>query len=110
MESNLHQMASFFADKPVKLRPHFKNHKSLSLARRQLGNGAIGLTCATLREAEVLVRNGFHNVLVANEIAGNAKINQFADLSGEADVIVAVDDARVVGCMAAVSRARAIPL
>jgi D-serine deaminase-like pyridoxal phosphate-dependent protein len=110
MESNLRQMASFFAEKQVKLRPHFKNHKSLFLARRQLDHGAIGLTCATLREAEVLVRNGFRNVLIANEIAGEAKINQLADLSREADVVVAVDDARVIGCMAAVSRARGIPL
>ncbi|MCF6377892.1 alanine racemase [Nocardioides KLBMP 9356] len=35
------------------LRPHAKTHKSLEVARRQLAAGAVGLTVATVAEAEV---------------------------------------------------------
>ena len=51
MEANLERMAAFFRGVPAKLRPHFKNHKCPELAARQLAAGAIGITCATLREA-----------------------------------------------------------
>ena len=32
--------------------------------------GAIGITCATLGEAEALARSGIQGILLANEIAG----------------------------------------
>ena len=48
MEANLKRMSAFFADGPTQLRPHYKNHKCVALARRQLAHGAIGITCATL--------------------------------------------------------------
>jgi D-serine deaminase-like pyridoxal phosphate-dependent protein len=110
MEGNLERMAAFFAEKPAKLRPHFKNHKSPFLARKQLAAGAIGLTCATVREAEVLVSNGIRRILIANEIAGSNQISRFAELSSEADVIVSVDDERVIAEIAAASRARSVTL
>lgn len=110
MESNLHCMAGFFSDKPAKLRPHFKNHKVPLLARKQLEAGAIGITCATLAEAEVLVHHGVHSILIANEIAGTGKIHHLADLSRHADVMIAVDNERTVLETAAISRARGITL
>ena len=58
MEANLKRMAAFFAQGTCRLRPHYKNHKCVALARRQLAPGAIGITCATLGEAEALARNG----------------------------------------------------
>jgi D-serine deaminase-like pyridoxal phosphate-dependent protein len=91
MESNLESMAAFFRDKPCKLRPHFKNHKSPLLARRQIRAGAIGMTCATIREAEILVDHGIDNILIANEICGDSKAAALAALSRHATVIAAVD-------------------
>jgi hypothetical protein len=35
-DHNLAKMATFFQDRPAKLRPHFKNHKCTTLAKRQL--------------------------------------------------------------------------
>ena len=91
MEFNLQKMSNFFANKPCKLRPHFKNHKAPLLAWRQLRAGAIGMTCATLREAEILVHHGVDNILIANEIAGACKAEHLAELSRCASVVVAVD-------------------
>jgi D-serine deaminase-like pyridoxal phosphate-dependent protein len=104
MESNLRQMASFLRNTPAKLRPHFKNHRMLVLARKQLEAGAIGMTCARLRQAELLIQSGIKNILIANEIAGEAKLRQFVDLSRQADVIVAVDNEKVVADLARLSR------
>lgn len=104
--SNLARMAKFFADGPTRLRPHYKNHKCPALARRQLAAGAIGMTCATLAEAEALTRNGIGNVLIGNEIAGEVKIQHFVELSRKGDVIVAVDNAKVVDQLAAAARAQ----
>jgi len=106
MERNLNKMAEYFAGRPAKARPHFKNHKAPSLARKQLHAGAIGITCATLREAEILVEHGVRSVLIANEIADEAKLNRLAELSRSAPVILAVDNESVLTDMSRVQRNR----
>lgn len=106
MESNLDRMAAFFRDKPVKLRPHFKNHKVPLLASKQIEAGAIGVCCATMREAEILVQHGIRSILLASEISTADKIHWLADLSRHADVIVGVDDERVAADMARVAAGR----
>jgi D-serine deaminase-like pyridoxal phosphate-dependent protein len=103
MERNLETMSGFFRDRTAKLRPHFKNHRVLALADRQMEGGAIGLTCARLWQAEILVRHGIKSVLVANEIAGESMMRKFVELSHAAPVIVAVDSARTVDGLAHVA-------
>ena len=73
MEGNLRRMAEFLRHGTAKLRPHFKNHKCLALAAKQVEAGAIGMACATVDEAESLVHYGMTSVLIANEIASPAK-------------------------------------
>jgi D-serine deaminase-like pyridoxal phosphate-dependent protein len=104
MESNLARMASFLRQTPAKLRPHFKNHRIVSLAKRQLEAGAIGMTCARLSQAEVLIQNGIRSVLIANEIVGEAPIKRFLELSQQADLIAPVDNEAVVADMARLAR------
>lgn len=96
MEANLERMASFFRTVPAKLRPHFKNHKCPDLAARQLAAGAIGMTCATLKEAECLVHHGVRSVLLANEITDGTKIRRLVDLARRAEVMVCVDNEKIV--------------
>jgi len=104
MESNLESMAAFFRDKPCKLRPHFKNHKTPLLAWKQMRAGALGMTCGTLREAEILVSHGIGNILIANEICGDEKAAGLADLSRHAKVIAAVDSRAAVNDFARAQR------
>lgn len=106
MESNLQRMAGFFRNRSCKVRPHFKNHKTPAFARKQMEAGAVGMSCATLREAEILVHHGLSSVLIANEIADEGKLNRLAELSRSASVIVAVDNDSVVADMARVQRNR----
>jgi D-serine deaminase-like pyridoxal phosphate-dependent protein len=106
MERNMETMARFFCNRPAKLRPHFKNHRVLELAARQMEHGAIGITCARLWQAERLVSFGIREVLIANEIAGGDAVARFVELSREVPVIVAVDNPKVVADMAQCARNR----
>ena len=90
-DRNLTRMAAFFQDRPAKLRPHFKNHKCVTLAKRQLAAGAIGMTCAKLGEAEVLVDHGVKDILIANQLVGEPKMARLARLGTKARIGVAVD-------------------
>lgn len=92
-DRNLQRMANHFASRPAKLRPHFKNHKCVQLARRQLELGAVGMTCAKLGEAEVLFDHGITDVLIANQVVGDAKLARLVNLAGRGDLRVAVDHA-----------------
>ena len=91
-------MARFFADKPAKLRPHFKTPKCAEVARMQLEAGAIGITCAKLGEAEALVDAGVApSILIANQIVGAPKLRRLLALARRVpELLVAVDDPRQV--------------
>jgi D-serine deaminase-like pyridoxal phosphate-dependent protein len=91
MEANLNKMADFFIDRAACLRPHFKTHKCPEIARRQIANGAIGITCAKLGEAEELVKALVPSILIANEIVDHGKIYRLAELACQTQIIVAVD-------------------
>ncbi len=95
MEHNLRLMGQFFLNRKCKIRPHFKNHRVLQLAARQVEHGAIGITCANLWQAEKLVHFGIRNILIANEIAGEAALRRFIALSRETPVMIAVDNLAV---------------
>lgn len=53
LDRNIEAMAALCAGVHLGLRPHAKTHKSLEIAERQLAAGAVGLTVATIGEAEV---------------------------------------------------------
>jgi D-serine deaminase-like pyridoxal phosphate-dependent protein len=106
MERNLTKMALFFGASPTRLRPHYKNHKCPTLARRQIDAGAIGMTCATLTEAEALVSNGITDILISSELAGDRKIARFVDLACQADVKAVVDNPMAAAAVAAAGRAK----
>jgi D-serine deaminase-like pyridoxal phosphate-dependent protein len=65
LEANLARTAEAADDAGVALRPHAKTHKCPEIARRQIELGAVGLTVATLGEAEVFVEHGCTDVFVA---------------------------------------------
>jgi D-serine deaminase-like pyridoxal phosphate-dependent protein len=110
LEANLERMAAFFRTVPAKLRPHFKNHKCLELAARQLDAGAIGITCATLREAECLVQAGIRSILLANEVVDRGKIHRLIELARQAEVIACIDNEKVADDFARACRNDRAPL
>ena len=76
------------------LRPHVKTHRTPALALRQGSAMTRGVTCSTVGEAEVMVRAGLDDVLIANEVVDPAKIARLVRLTDRASVTVAVDSRR----------------
>ena len=65
LDQNLRVMASRAAGRGLVLRPHVKTHKTIEIARRQLGHGAVGISVATLGEAEIFADAGLAEIFVA---------------------------------------------
>ncbi len=105
LEANIRSMQSFFSDKTARLRPHFKTHKCLPIAHKQIAAGAKGITAAKVSEAEVLAWGGIKDVLIANQIVGEAKIRRLVGLARHTSVTVAVDSADNARELAAAARA-----
>jgi D-serine deaminase-like pyridoxal phosphate-dependent protein len=110
MESNIAKMADYFRGVDAELRPHTKTHKTPILAQKQIEAGAIGVTCAKLGEAEVMVAGGIRDVLIANEIVPHQKITRLVNLARHADVMVAVDDPRNVEDLSQAAQGKGVHL
>ncbi len=104
-DTNLGRLMDAARDAGVRVRPHAKSHKSLQIAHRQIGAGAIGVCCQKVGEAEVFLAGGIKDVLITNEIVGERKLRRLAQLAGmfsQSRVGVCVDDASVVRKLAVV--------
>jgi D-serine deaminase-like pyridoxal phosphate-dependent protein len=101
-ERNLARMQKLAGDHGLRLRPHAKTHKSTRVAARQLAMGAVGLTVATLHEAEVFSTAGADDILVAHPPVGAVKVTRIAALADRARrLAVAVDSIEAVAALPA---------
>lgn len=92
-DRNRAAMTEILADSSLSLRPHFKSHKCAAIAKWQIADGAIGMTCAKLSEAEDLALAGVEDILIANQITDPAKISRLAHLANACHLTVCVDSA-----------------
>lgn len=94
LEANVAQMADFSKQAGVSLRPHAKTHKTPEIARRQIAAGAIGICCATIREAEAMARAGLSGLLITSEQVGVNKMARLIRLTEQRpDTLSVVDSA-----------------
>ena len=105
LERNIESTVKRFRAANLDWRPHIKGVKTPAIAHKLIRAGAIGLTCAKLGEAEVMVQAGIDNLLIANEIVGPRKITRLVNLSQRADIKVAVDNPDNVAQMGQMARA-----
>jgi D-serine deaminase-like pyridoxal phosphate-dependent protein len=103
MERNLDRMAGYAAAHRLALRPHIKTHKTPWLAAEQIRRGAVGVTCATPREAEVMTEVT-DDILVAYPMIGSAKARRIASLPDHVRLTVALDSTRAADDLAAAAR------
>jgi len=91
-EANVRRLAAAITAGGKDWRPHSKGHKAPWIARRQIELGAIGVTCAKVSEAEVMVDGGVLSVLIANELASRRAVERAARLQERAEVFICADD------------------
>ena len=65
LQGNIARAAEAARTVGIALRPHVKTHKIIEIARMQEAAGILGITVATLGEAEVFVEAGFPDVFIA---------------------------------------------
>ena len=102
-EANLNRLMSAVQGRGVRVRPHAKSHKCVEIARRQVAAGAVGICCQKTSEAEPFLRGGIGDVLITNEVVGERKMLQLAQLAARypgAKVGVCVDDLSAVDQLA----------
>jgi D-serine deaminase-like pyridoxal phosphate-dependent protein len=90
--ANIALMAERFRSMSASLRPHIKVHKCAELAWLQLEHGAIGVTTATVAEAEAMTAAGIPDILIANEIVDPASVERMLEVARGTRLTVAVDD------------------
>jgi len=87
---NLDRMAAYCAVHGLRLRPHVKTHKAPRIAAEQLRLGAHGLTCATVREAEVMSELT-DDVLVAYPVTQMTLLRRLTNIAPSVRLTVALD-------------------
>src|SRR5512143_1371315 len=80
LDKNIAHFRDYFRDANVNWRPHVKGIKIPALAQMLIRAGAIGITCAKLSEAEIMVTGGVRDILIANQVVGEAKLRRLAYL------------------------------
>lgn len=109
---NIAAMAAHARAAGIALRPHVKTHKSVAIARRQVAAGALGVSCVTLGEAEIMVRAGIPGVHLTSQPATAAKVARLSALarSPHHGLSVVVDHAETVAALSAALRDAPAPL
>ena len=90
-EANVAHLAGYCRDHGVAWRPHSKCHKSPEIAAVERAAGAIGVTCAKLSEAQIMIDHGIDEVLLANQVISHSKLCRLSRLQERARVIGIVD-------------------
>ena len=112
LDRNIAGWAARMADRGVGLRPHTKTSKCLPVIRRQVDAGAVGLTVATLGEAEVLADAGFAAVFQAYPLwAGHPeRARRLRALHERIELLVGVESAEGAAALGQAVRGDARPL
>ena len=93
LAANLDRAASYARTHGLSLRPHVKTHKSPRIAEEQIRLGAVGLTCATAAEVEVMSAVS-NDILLAYPSIGVARTRHLAALPHTVHLTVALDSRR----------------
>lgn len=104
LERNLDRAADYATRHRLALRPHAKTHKTAWITAEQVRRGAVGVTCATPREAEVM-SSVTRDLLIAYPPVGAGRAARIAALPHDARVIVALDSAEAIAQMEAAASA-----
>ncbi|WP_280770224.1 alanine racemase [Salipaludibacillus daqingensis] len=91
MKNNIKRMISVKDKNGVQVRPHFKTHKSSYIAHAQIDAGACGLTVAKVSEAELLIKKGIKDILIANPLIDQEKVQLLSPYRRDVRIIFTVD-------------------
>ncbi|HEX8451055.1 MAG TPA: alanine racemase [Longimicrobium sp.] len=103
MGANLRRAAEYCRTHGLDWRPHAKTHKTPELAAEQVRLGAIGVTVATPREAEVMA-TAVDDILLAYPPFGASKLERLMRLPEHVRLTVGLDSAEALDALAEAAR------
>jgi D-serine deaminase-like pyridoxal phosphate-dependent protein len=109
MHANLRRAAEYCRRYALAWRPHVKTHKTPELAEEQLRAGAVGITVATPREAEVM-SSVAEDVLLAYPPFGASKLARLMALPESVRLTVGLDSAEALRELAGAAREAGRPV
>lgn len=83
LDHNIRWMQTFVSNSGAELAPHGKTSMVPALFRRQLEEGAWGITLATAVQTRAAYAHGVRRVLMANQLVGAPNMALIADLLGD---------------------------
>ncbi len=96
-ENNIRRFQEYCDTHNLKLRPHIKTHKLPKVAEYQIAQGAIGITCQKISEAEAMIAGGdMRDILITYNILGTEKVTRLRALSERITLSVVSDNLKVV--------------
>jgi D-serine deaminase-like pyridoxal phosphate-dependent protein len=96
LSANIKGLQAYLERHDIDNRPHVKTHRIPAIAHMQLEAGAIGITCQTLGEAEVMCSTGIHDIFLPYNLLSAAKLKRLMNLTRRAKISVTADSARTV--------------
>jgi len=106
LDRNIAVMREGAAALGVKLRPHAKAHKCVEIAQRIVAAGAIGISCATIGEADAMALGGLGGILVTAPLTSADALDRLRRLLLRgADIAVVADDPAAMAKLAEVADA-----
>ena len=94
VRANIRAMQALATSAGVRLRPHAKTHKSAAIARWQIEEGAVGICCAKLGEAEVFAAAGITDIRLPYPVQPS-NADRVSALLDKTRLSIIVDDERV---------------
>jgi len=92
--ANIEKMQRAATAAGIRLRPHAKTHKSVAIAQCQIDAGAVGITVATVGEAEVFANHGIQNIRIAYPLPVSVAERIIA-LMSKTHISIVVDNATI---------------
>ena len=93
VEENIQIFQRYCDSIGLNLRPHIKTHKIPALAKLQLAQGAVGITCQKISEAEAIIsEGGIDYILLTYNIIGEKKLSRLFTLAERVKLSVVADN------------------
>lgn len=110
-EANVRKFQAYADTHGFAVRPHIKTHKLPRLAKYQVAQGAVGITCQKVSEAEAMIsEGGIDDLMITYNIIGAEKLAHLRALADKVALSVVADNPQVAKGLSAAFANAAKPL
>ncbi len=110
LEANIARLQAYLDAHGIANRPHIKTHKIPAIAHMQKQQGAIGITCQKIGEAEVMATAGLDDIFLPYNIIGKQKLERLMALARRVTLSVTADSPVIVQGLSQAARRAGLTL